>query len=163
MFPDKPVARNYKTKEFAVGEFIKNKFTNMDWISDIIIKDGCSKKRPYLLLDLGYQIIIVEVDENQHDNYDSTCENRRIMEMFKDLQHRPIIFIRFNPDDYKIKNKTITSCWKANKNGVMTITKNKKNEWNDRLNALSLQIKYWIQKENVRQVLIIFYSWLNLF
>jgi len=26
-----------------------------------------------------------------------------MMEISKDLQHRPLIFIRFNPDDYKIK------------------------------------------------------------
>ncbi len=30
-----------------------------------------------LLIDLGYQVIIVEIDENQHDKYDSTCENKK--------------------------------------------------------------------------------------
>lgn len=149
MFPDKPITRNYKTKEYAVCEFIKNKFPNLDWITDKIIKDGCSKRRPDLMLDLGYHIIIVEVDENQHDNYVSSCENKRIMELSKDVHHRPIIFIRFNPDEYKIKNNIITSCWKINRHSIMTIKKNKINEWNDRLNELSSYIEYWIQEKNV--------------
>ena len=147
MFPDKPVTRNYKTKEFSVVEFIKNKFPNMDWISDKIIQGGCSKKRPDLLLDLGYQIIIVEIDENQHINY--SCENKRVMEISQDLSHRPIIFIRFNPDDYKIKNKIILSCWKIDKRGILVIKKTKKEEWYERLNILSNQIIYWTQPRNI--------------
>ena len=45
-------------------------------------------------------IIIVEIDENAHINYDSSCENKRLMELSQDLGFRPIVFIRFNPDDY---------------------------------------------------------------
>ena len=65
------------------------------------IQDGCSTRRPDLFLDLGYQIIIIEIDENQHIDYDCSCENKRIMELSQDVGHRPIVFIRFNPDDYK--------------------------------------------------------------
>ena len=100
LFPDKPVSRNYKTKEYSVVEYIKTKFPNLNWIADKIILGGCSKRRPDLLLDLFYQIIIIEVDENQHTDYDCSCQNKRIMELSQDLGHRPIIFIRFNPDDY---------------------------------------------------------------
>jgi hypothetical protein len=57
---------NYKTKEYGVVEFIKNKFPNLSWIADKAISGGCSKKRPDLVLDSGHQIVIVEVDENQH-------------------------------------------------------------------------------------------------
>jgi hypothetical protein len=93
-------------------------------ISDKIVKDGCSRRRPDLLLDLGYQIIIVEIDENQHTDYDCTCENKRVMQLSKDLDHRPIIFIRFNPDDYKINDKNITSCWYIDKSGICVVKKN---------------------------------------
>jgi hypothetical protein len=108
LFPDKPVTRNYKTKEYSVVECVKEKYPNLSWISDKTIKDGCSKRRPDLLLDLGYQVLIIEIDENQHIDYDCSCENKRIMELSQDLNHRPIIFIRFNPDDYLIKDKMIT-------------------------------------------------------
>jgi len=149
MFPDKPVSRNYKTKEFAVVEYIKSKFPDLTWISDKMVKDGCSKKRPDILLDLGYQVIIVEVDENQHTNYDTTCENKRIMEISQDLDHRPIIFIRFNPDDYIHNKKNITSCWGNNKNGICVVKTSKKSEWLERLNILEENIEYWINPDNI--------------
>jgi hypothetical protein len=149
MFPDKPVARNYKTKEFAVVEYIKSKFPDLTWISDKMVKDGCSKRRPDILLDLGYQVIIVEVDENQHTNYDTTCENKRIMEISQDLDHRPIIFIRFNPDDYIHNKKKITSCWGNNKNGICVVKKSKKSEWLERLSELEKNIEYWINQDNI--------------
>ena len=88
LFPDKPVSRNYKTKEYAVGEYIKTKFSTLNWISDKIINGGCSKRRPDLFLDLLYQIVIIEVDENQHIDYDCSCQNKRIMELSQDLGHK---------------------------------------------------------------------------
>jgi len=148
LFPDKPVSRNYKTKEFAVVEFIKNKFENYSWIADKIVSDGCSKKRPDLLLDLGYQVIIIEIDENQHIDYECSCENKRIMELSQDVGHRPIIFIRFNPDDYNTKEKKITSCWGLNEKGICIVKKSKKCEWEQRLHTLEQQINYWINPEN---------------
>jgi len=98
LFPDKLISRNYKTKEYAVVEYVKQSFQDYTWITDKKIYDGCSKRRPDLWLDLGYQILIVEVDENQHINYDITCENKRIMELSKDVGHRPIVF-------YKIQSR----------------------------------------------------------
>ena len=149
LFPDKPVSHNYKTKEYAVVEFVKNKFSDLSWIADKKVKDGCSKRRPDLLLDLGYQIVIIEVDENQHIDYDCSCENKRIMELSQDLGHRPIIFIRFNPDDYKRDGKNITSCWGQNKKGICVVKKIKNNEWSERLNVLEQHINYWINPSNV--------------
>ncbi len=149
LFPDKPVSRNYKTKEYAVVEYVRTKFPNMNWIADKIVSGGCSKRRPDLLLDMGYQIIIVEVDENQHTVYDCSCENKRIMELSQDLGHRPIIFIRFNPDDYEKNGRNITSCWGQDKKGICVIKKSKNVEWNQRLTVLEEHINYWINPENI--------------
>ena len=150
LFPDKPVARNYKTKEKIVTDFVLEKFKNVTIITDNKINDGCSKRRPDLLLDLGYQVIIVEIDENQHADYDCSCENKRIMELSQDVNHRPIIFIRFNPDNYKnINNENITSCFGINaQTGVLIVKKSKQKEWNERLNVLKNVIEYWINIEN---------------
>jgi len=148
LFPDKPVSRNYKTKEYSVVEYIKTKFPSLNWIADKIINGGCSKRRPDLLLDLLYQIIIIEVDENQHTDYDCSCQNKRIMELSQDLGHRPIIFIRFNPDDYKKNGINITSCWGQDKKGICVVKKSKKGEWTQRLNVLENYINYWINPEN---------------
>ena len=73
------------------------------------------EKRPDLFLDFGYQVLIVEIDENQHQNYDCSCENKRLMELSQDVQHKPIVFIRFNPDDYMDQERKISSCWTTNK------------------------------------------------
>jgi hypothetical protein len=149
LFPDKPVSRNYKTKEYAVVEYIKNKYPNLNWMTDKIINGGCSKRRPDLLLDLLYQVIIIEVDENQHVDYDCSCQNKRVMQLSQDLGHRPIIFIRFNPDDYQKDGITITSCWGQDKKGICVIKKSKKGEWTHRLNILENHINYWINPENI--------------
>jgi hypothetical protein len=144
LFPEKPVSRNYKTKEYSVVEYVKSKYPTLTWIADKIIRGGCSKRRPDLLLDLEHQIVIVEVDENKHADYDCSCENKRIMELSQDLGHRPIVFIRFNPDDYEKNGTNITSCWGQDKKGICVVKKTKKDEWMQRLHALEEQINYWI-------------------
>jgi len=148
LFPDKPVSRNYKTKEYSVVEYVKTNFSHLTWISDKTIQDGCSKRRPDLFLDLGYQIIILEIDENQHIDYDCSCENKLIMELSQDVGHRPIIFIRFNPDEYTNKENKISSCWGVNQNGICVVKKTKKKEWDERLETLKEQINYWINPVN---------------
>lgn len=148
IYPDKPVARNYKTKEIAVVEHIVNTFPAMDWITDKKIDNGCSKKRPDLLLDLGYQVIIVEIDENQHQKYNCSCENKRLMELSQDVGHRSIIFIRFNPDDYFDENNhKVKSCWGITKETGISKIINKK-DWNSRLESLKKQIEYWLILEH---------------
>jgi len=148
-FPDKPVARNYKTKEFSVVDYITKEIPEYVWITDKIIQDGCSKKRPDLLLDLGYQVIIVEIDENQHKTYDCSCDNKRVMELSQDVGHRPIVFIRFNPDDYMNKEgQKVKSCWSTNGYGINIVSPKCKNDWETRLENLKKQIEYWTTPEN---------------
>jgi hypothetical protein len=155
LFPDKPIARNYKTKEYAVVEHVKSAFPQVDWIADKKVYDGCSKRRPDLFLDLGDHIVIVEVDENQHLDYDCSCENKRLMELSQDVSHRPIVFIRFNPDEYTQQDVTITSCWGINGNGVCVVKKSKQKEWTSRLNALVDQVKYWIHHSTDKTVEVV--------
>ena len=156
LFPDEPNARNYKTKEKDVVDRITQTFTNFTWVVDKKVQDGCSRRRPDLLLDMGSHIIIVEVDENKHTDYDCSCEHKRLMELSQDLQHRPIVFIRFNPDDYINQVGTLVkSCWKLNKLGVMQITKAKQNEWEERIQALKQQIQYWMDNSTEKTIEII--------
>jgi len=153
---DKIPYMNLKTKESSVTDFIKEHFNQYTIISDKTISDGCSRRRPDILLDFGDQIIIIEVDENKHSSYDCSCENKRLMEISKDLNHRPVVFIRFNPDSYvDINGNKITSCWRLNKLGIMSIVQNKKSEWKFRLNALKEQINYWIQNKTNKMIEII--------
>jgi hypothetical protein len=146
LFPEQKVSRNYKTKEGEIINRIKEVFNNLTWISDKKIEDGCSKRRPDLLLDLGSHIIIIEIDENKHTDYDCSCENKRLMELSQDVRHRPIVFIRFNPDSYiDIHGNHISSCWKINSGGLMSLVKKKLSEWEERISALNSQIQYWVE------------------
>jgi hypothetical protein len=157
LFPDKPITRNYKTKEKDVVDRILKLFPDFTWVSDKKIKDGCSKRRPDLLLDMGSHVVIVEIDENAHTDYDCSCENKRLMEISQDLSHRPIVFIRFNPDDYKDKEgNKIKSCWKLNrKTGLIILDQKKIKEWEERINSLVEQINYWIKNPTEKTIEII--------
>ena len=146
------MSKNYKTKEKEVVDIIKKEYPNFTWIHDKKIEDGCSKRRPDLLLDLALHIIIVEIDENAHSNYDSTCENKRLMEISQDVGHRPIVFIRFNPDSYTNKDgNKVSSCWKVNRTtGLLMLDKKKENEWNNRTSVLIEEIKYWAATSHIK-------------
>ena len=77
------------------------------------------------------------------------------MELSRDIGHRPIIFIRFNPDKYIDKNnKSIPSCFSITKTtGALKITNT--NKWNTRLNSLKNQIDYWNKNETNKTIEII--------
>jgi hypothetical protein len=143
--PEIQVSRNYKTKENDVVQRVLEKYPDFNWVADKKIQNGCSKRRPDLLLDLGSHVIILEVDENKHTTYDCSCQNKRLMEISQDIGHRPVVFIRFNPDAYVNQEGTkITSCWRINGYGVLDISKSKRDEWHSRINMLIQQLEYWI-------------------
>ena len=77
------------------------------------------------------------------------------MELSQDLAHRPIVFIRFNPDSYIKDGVSLRSCWKVNKLGVMQIMKTKQNEWQERINSLIKQITYWIENQSEKTIEIV--------
>ena len=153
LFPHSPLTRNYKTKEASVVEFVKRTFPQYTWINDKRVQDGCSRRRPDLLLDLGDQVLIIEVDENQHADYDCSCENKRIMELSQDVGHRPIVFIRFNPDSYVEEDQKIPSCWCLNDDGLCVVKD--KTAWERRLDALKSQMEYWIQERTPKTIEVV--------
>jgi hypothetical protein len=145
--PDSPLVRNFKTKERLVVDYIKDQYKDYDWKFDKAISDGCSNRRPDIYIDLGYQILIIEVDENQHRYYEDICENKRMMTLSQDVNHRPIVFIRFNPDKYINKeNKSVPSCFSITKaTGVLKVSMSQK--WKERLKILKENVDYWINKK----------------
>ena len=150
---NKPAHRNYKTKEKAVGLAIKQRFPDATWNLDKRIQDGCSARRPDVLMDLGYHVIMVEVDEYQHKNYDCSCENKRLMQLAQDIGHRHMIVIRFNPDAYETTHgEKIPSCWKLNKKGVVDIPSEQKKNWDARIETLLKRIQYWIDNQSEKQI-----------
>ena len=160
IYPDSPIIKNHKTKEKKVVDFIRSCFPDCDWKFDIIIKGGKSRRRPDIFLDMGDYYIIIEIDENQHKKYDCTCNNRRTMELSFDVNHKPIVFIRFNPDEYiDENNKKIGSCFSINKEtGALKI--NNYPKWNARLDVLKDTVEYWLNNmsDKTVEVIELFYN-----
>lgn len=113
-----------------------------------------TSRRPDIMFDLGHKVIIIEIDENQHNMYESICENKRIMELSQDVGHRPIDFIRFNPDKYTDANgKTIKSCWCTTKQGISKVQNVK--QWSFRLQHLYETIKQQIDVQSTKTITVI--------
>ena len=104
-----------KKKEGLVLSYLdKNIKTDIIPIDDRIIDISCVKRRPDRVYDCGSYFLIVEVDENQHKSYSNGCsfdvktqELRRMVQIHEALSNGmiPVIFLRFNPDNYKVGEK----------------------------------------------------------
>ena len=148
--PDIEQSRHYKTKENLVVSELKSDFNNIEYELDKYIKGACSKRRPDIRIELFTHSIIIEIDEKQHIQKDYTsCDTKRMMEIYQDLGYRNIIFLRFNPDGYlNDQNKRIRSCFDKNNNIC-----NKKN-WNERINTLKKSINYHINNIPEKSIII---------
>lgn len=147
-YPNEPISRNFKTKENAVKEFIENNFHYLTWTYDSRIIDGCSLRRPDFICDLGFHVLIVEVDENQHRYYEEICENKRLMQISQDIYHRNLVLIKFNPDGYNDNKGNHTSCWTIGNKGDTKLKSTHVKEWERRLKKLEDTINYWIKEKN---------------
>jgi hypothetical protein len=143
-FPDNTIVRNHKTKERAVADFIRSEFPQYDISFDRRIEDGCSAYRPDVCIDVGSHSIIIEIDENQHETYDCSCENKRLMQLFLDSGSRPMTMIRFNPDGYiNHKGRSVSSCWGYTaERGLCKVKAKKEAEWAHRLDTLKRHLHY---------------------
>jgi hypothetical protein len=128
--PDIEIKFRYKTKEFLLAEALQEMNLNIDFIQDKRVEGGCSRRRPDFLFDLFTHTIIIECDENGHNNYDTTCEIAKLNDTFTDLADRPMVLIRFNPDNYKETDK---SCFDKDAKLIKT-------EWNKRIKVLKKEL-----------------------
>ena len=137
VFPGAPNPRNYKIKENHVADFVKEQFPEEIIVFDKIVAGGCSKRRPDILIDKGTHVVVVECDEHQHQS--TTCENKRMAEIFRDVGV-PVVFIRFNPDSYRDNSVKIPSCFKIlEQTGIQVIASKK--EWESRLLVLKTTLQ----------------------
>ena len=143
--PNSDFTRNYKIKENTIMKFVKDKYSNC--VMDSTINGGCSRRRPDGLIEYELFSIIIEVDEDSHRSYENICENKRLMEIYKDLNFKPLRVIRFNPDEYKdINGDKIDSLFSLDSNNKLKVKNNKK--LNDRVNILLKSIEKTIEDMN---------------
>ena len=91
-----------KTKEIlVVNHLMENGY---DFIHNKSTGFVCGNFRPDIKIDAGTHYVIVEIDEDQHSQYESRCE---IARMYNICQAEGIncIFIRYNPDVWRVDGK----------------------------------------------------------
>ena len=94
-------------KEWSIVRYLRMVIdTNFEYNSSKMLQ-GCSKKRPDIYFELDKHCLIVEIDENQHNTYEDSCECSRINEIVNGIGGKSIIIIRYNPDIIRNKGKII--------------------------------------------------------
>ena len=147
-YPSDQIPRRYKLKQHYFNEKLIEEFGDI-FQYDKKIKCGCSKRRPDWFIDCFKYSIIIELDEDQHKY--TSCDEKRMMELFQDLGNRKLVLIRINPDKYKEDGKTIKSCFTFSKtNTIKATTKN----FNKRFNLLVEKIKYYIDNEPTKEITV---------
>lgn len=152
LFPEEKTSRNYKVKEQHVKDFIDKEFPDKNIVYDRIIQGACSKRRPDFYMDCGTHNLVIECDEEQHEDY--ACENKRIMQLFLDGGSIPLVIIRFNPDSYidETGNK-VASCFRNSRKVNVPVIDDKK-EWEKRLEVLKSTIDRYIETVPEKEVTI---------
>ncbi len=103
---------NQKKKEKRVAEVLDNHELAYHREYQINFKciNGTQKyARIDFLLILHGIVCLLEVDENQHKDYMQMCELTRVSQVYEMFTMNgntmPVLFIRYNPDEYKVNNK----------------------------------------------------------
>lgn len=103
--PDEPKVINFLVKEKFIVNYLKESWPEYTWKYNKFL-NTCAKYRPDLLLDMGTHVVIIEIDEHQHNaqNY-KDCDLKRSLDILAELA-RPLIMLRINPDKYMSKDGT---------------------------------------------------------
>lgn len=154
-FPDQVITRNYKVKELRVVDAITAEFPDLKehFLFDTVA-GACSKRRADISIDCGSHVVIIEIDEEQHNllQHSDYKNDKRNIELIQDYGNRPVVFIRFNPDKYIDRNSTkIQSCFSKTKvNNFIKI--DDKTGWDFRLSTLFKKFHHHINnvpEENI--------------
>ncbi|KAJ1615751.1 hypothetical protein T492DRAFT_1152664 [Pavlovales sp. CCMP2436] len=86
------------------------------------VKGGCGKERPDFCIDLLSHVVILECDEDKHARESVQCKQRRAWAISDSFNGRPVVFLRFNPDNkYDERGTKHPSCFGL-KHGVLVLT-----------------------------------------
>lgn len=121
---------------------------------DKIIDTLCNYKRPDFVFDYPLFKIIVEVDENQHKTYPCECEQTRMIMIHQSFGGTPVIFIRFNPDNYEVNKDQKKVLLKTRKTMLLKLLNEYKNvkEWNIPLSVIYMFYDNYDNKNEIEEI-----------
>jgi hypothetical protein len=99
-------SKRQKTREMTVKKLLESATDLGTPIHDKPVGGECGRYRPDFLYDALTHFVVVEVDEDQHRSYDVECERIRMINIVQAVGMR-CVFVRYNPDTFKISGKTI--------------------------------------------------------
>ena len=91
-----------KTDEMIVVNYLKE--NAVDFIHNKSVGYVCGNYRPDVKIDAGTHVVIIEIDEDQHKQYDEICENTRMLNIHQAIGLR-CVFLRYNPNVFRVNNK----------------------------------------------------------
>jgi hypothetical protein len=114
LFPENVKSMGYrkKSKELSVQQFVNYAFPGLfTWNKPIHyglggVTDCPSRRRLDFHTVIGNTVFSIEVDENQHVSYNTTCEENRNNEIFTEWGGK-LVLIRYNPDKYRDSNGNV--------------------------------------------------------
>lgn len=84
--------------EYELRDYLQDFYPRV--VQNKQLEGSCLKYRPDFFLETPWGILIIEVDEAEHQDYDVSCEVVREYNIWQALGC-DITFIRYNPDSYK--------------------------------------------------------------
>ncbi len=91
-------------KQTALMAYLDNRGLNGISTDKMVDNGICGKERPDRVYDFGNKIIVLECDENQHQERACICEQTRMINIGQSFGGIPVYFIRWNPDNYSPEN-----------------------------------------------------------
>ena len=125
-YPNDEIPRRYKKKQHYFNEKLIEEFGVNFFQYDKKIKCGCSGRMPDWFIDCYKYSIIIELDEDQHKY--TSCDDKRMMELFTDLGSRPLVLIRINPDKYEGRTKKRKGCFDFDEKNTLICNEKKFNK-----------------------------------
>ena len=150
-YPDeKKVPSKYKRKQHYIHEKLKETYGEDFFIYDQRIECGCSRKIPDWFCDCFHFALNLECDEDQHKRNDTSCENKRLMELFLDCANRPFVCLRFNPDKYiNNKGEKVEGCFSFDTKNTLIVNQQ---EFERRWNILEERIDHFLEHGPEKEV-----------
>ena len=150
-YPDeKKVPTRYKRKQHYIHEKLKEKYGEDFFQYDKTIECGCSRKIPDWFRDCFKFALNLECDEDQHKWNTTSCENKRLVQLFLDCANRPFICLRFNPDKYINKNgEKIEGCFTFDEKNNLIVNQQ---EFEKRWNIIEQRIDYFLENGTKKEI-----------
>jgi len=145
----KGICKECGGKQLYKHEKLKERYGKDFFKYDIRIECSCSGKIPDWFVDCYNFVLNIECDENQHKGNETSCENKRLCELFLDCNSRPFVCIRFNPDSYKIEEKKIDGCFDFDEKNNIIVNQE---EFEKRFELLVEKIEYYLENSSKKDI-----------